>query len=545
LLAFAIMTACERGAPSDRPAGERLAFEDVTAQSGITFVHRHGGTGRKLFPETMGSGCALFDFDGDGDLDLYFVNGPGAPNALYENDGHARFRDVTEHAGVGDRGFGMGAVAADIDNDGDLDLFVTNYGGKVLYANDGDGTFTDVTRRAGFAGDGRWATSAAFADVDNDGFVDLYVCHYVRYDIEHPPDCRSPDGMREYCNPADFPSEPDALYHNRGDGTFIDVTEQAGIVDPEGRGLGVVFFDLDDDGDQDIFVANDMSRNYLFVNRGDGTFDERGLIAGVAYNEGGRVSAGMGTDAGDYDNDGRLDLFVVNFSLETNTLFHNEGGGTFTDRTVQAGLAPITLRWLGFGTLFFDPDLDGDLDLVTVNGHVLDTIERHGQGVTYAEPAQLLENLGDGRFREASSTSGPYFSTPHVGRGLACGDLDGDGDEDLVISNCNQAAALLLNRQATGNATLAITLVGHKSNRSAIGARVTVTANGQRQIREVKCGYSYLSQGSLTQHFGLGSAKVAERIEVRWPAGTRQVFEEVAVPAGLVIDELSGSKSKN
>jgi hypothetical protein len=522
-----------------------FAFEDATAESGITFVHRHGGTGAKLFPETMGAGCALFDFDGDGDLDIYFVNGPGAPNALDENDGHARFRDVTERAGVGDRGLGMGAVAADIDNDGDLDLFVTNAGGKVLYANDGDGTFTDVTARAGFAWDARWATSAVFGDVDNDGFVDLYVCHYVRYDSDHPPTCLAADGTREYCNPADFPSEPDALYHNRGDGTFVDVSAPAGIDDPEGRGLGVVFGDPDDDGDLDVFVANDMSRNYLFVNRGDGRFDERGLLAGVAYNEGGRVSAGMGTDFGDYDNDGRLDLYVVNFSLETNTLFHNEGDGSFTDRTAQAGLVPLTFRWLGFGTLFFDPDLDGDLDLVTVNGHVLDTIERHGQGLTYAEPPQLLENLGNGRFADVSAASGPYFSSPHVGRGLACGDVDGDGDEDLVVSNCNQPPALLLNQQRGGGAALTVTLVGRQSNRAGIGARVTVIANGRRQVREVKSGHSYLSQSSLALLFGVGSTKVVERVEVRWPAGTHQVFTEVAVPARVAIDESAGLRARD
>ncbi|MFO0981691.1 MAG: CRTAC1 family protein [Planctomycetota bacterium] len=529
-----VLLACHRE-PHEPPRA--LAFRDVTRAAGITFVHHHGGTGQKLFPETMGAGCAFLDYDGDDDLDIYLVNGPGAPAALYQNDGHGKFQDVTRAAGLGKPCFGMGCCAADVDNDGGLDLFLASYGSKTLYRNAGGGRFADVTAAAGFGDDSRWATSAAFGDYDNDGYVDLYVCHYVKYDIAHPPTCLGAGGVREYCNPADFPSEPDALYRNRGDGTFEDVTTRAGIDDRDGRGLGVVFGDPDDDGDQDVFVANDMSRNDYFENSGHGTFSENGLQAGLAYNEGGHVSAGMGTDFGDYDNDGREDLYVVNFSLETNTLFHNDGGGLFTDRTAELGLAPLTLRPLGFGTLFFDPDLDGDLDLFTANGHVLDTIESYGKGLTYAQTAQLLENLDHGAFRDASRAAGSWFAQAFVGRGAAAGDFDDDGDEDLLIANCNQAPVLLQNDQTTGRSWLTVVLVGTHSNRSAIGARVSFRAGGMLHTDTVRAGNSYLSQSDLRLHFGLGACTKVAGLVVRWPSGAQQVLAEVALPARIVVRE--------
>ncbi|MFO0984796.1 MAG: CRTAC1 family protein, partial [Planctomycetota bacterium] len=529
------------------------SFRDVAREMGVAFEHRHAGTGLKLLPETMGSGCALFDYDGDGCLDLYLLNGRAltgtreAPlhNALYHGEAGRAFRDVTETSGTAGSGFGMGCAVADVDNDGDLDLFVTSYDCKTLYRNAGDGTFADVTEHAGFARDRRWGTSAAFADIDQDGLVDLYVCHYLQFDPDHSRPCLNPKGQRDYCHPIDFKSEPDALYHNQGDGVFTDVTKAAGIVDVDGRGLGVVFGDYDDDGDQDVFVANDMSANYLFQNDGSGHFIETGLLAGVSYNERGAASAGMGTDFGDYDNDLHLDLVVTNFSHETDSLFHNEGAGLFLDRSARAGLASVTFVPLGFGTFFFDPDLDGDLDIFIANGHVLETISTYTPDLTYAQQNQVLANQGDGTFRDISQMCGSGLRQARVGRGAACGDIDNDGDQDIVVNNCNGAPSILLNEQSTAHAWLTVELSGTRSNRAAIGARVTVFAGRLRQMSEVRSGSSYLSHSDLRLHFGLGTSRSVDRLEVRWPSGKQQVFEHLSVPASIKIDEDQGCSNKD
>jgi hypothetical protein len=523
-------------------------FREVAREMGIEFQHHHGGSGQKLLPETMGSGCALFDYDGDGFLDIYLVNGrplgagasAGDGNALYRNEHGRRFQDVTEVSGTRGHGFGMGCAVADVDNDGDLDLFVTGFDGKILFRNEGDGTFRDVSELSGFPRDHRWGTSAAFGDVDGDGLVDLYVCHYVDYDIEHPRVCLNPKGQRDYCHPIDFKSTPDAFYRNSGQCRFKDVTARAGFTDPDGRGLGAVFGDYDDDGDLDLYVANDMSRNYLFQNDGTGHFTEVGLLAGVAYNERGEASAGMGTDFGDYDNDLQLDLYVTNFSHENDSLFHNEGGGLFLEKSAAAGVGAATFLPLGFGTFFFDPDQDGDLDLFITNGHVLETIAVYDRALSYAQTDQVLENLGNGTFRDMSVRCGSFFQQTHVGRGAACGDIDNDGDEDVLVNNCNGRPSLLRNEQRLGRSWLSITLRGTRSNRAAIGARVIVRAGSLQQMREVKSGSSYLSQSDLRLHFGLGQAKVVDQIEVRWPSGKRQTFTQVAVPALICIDEDAG-----
>lgn len=519
-------------------------FVDVAQSAGIDFVHRSGATGARYLPETYGSGAAFLDFDGDGALDLYLVNSgrlpalstaPAAANALYRNEGAGRFS--AQNAGVGDRGYGMGATVGDFDNDGWADLYVTNFGPNALFHNRGAGRFADVTTSAD-VGCPRWGTSAAFADVDLDGDLDLFVGNYLDYPTEDPLVCRVGNSEeRLYCDPRKFGGAVDRLYINEGDagaGAFADRTAAFGLVSTAGKELGVVFGDYDQDGDPDLYLANDLVPNMLYRNDG-ARFVDRGLASGTSLNGEGGVEAGMGVDMADADGDGYLDLFVTNFQWESNTLYRNLGGTFFADATVAAGITRASMAFLGFGTGFFDFDNDGDLDLFVANGHVYDNVEQVDRAAEYAQRNQLLENVGAGTFVERGDL-GPGLSLVQVSRGSAFGDIDGDGDLDIAVNNSNDRPALLRN-DANGGGWLGLRLQGAASNRDAIGARVELTAGGRTLVREVRRNASYLSSHDPRVLFGLGDAEVAERVEIRWPSGVVQVVEALPGRQYVVIQE--------
>lgn len=514
-------------------AADGFVFRDVTVQSGIEFAHTNGRGGELFVIEVKGSGVAFIDFDDDGDLDLYAVNGnnlPGAQteidpiNRLYRNDGDGSFSDVTEESGTGHGGYGHGVTVADYDNDGDQDIYIANYGPNVLYRNDGDGTFTDVTDEAGVGGN-VWSASSAFCDLDNDGLLDLYVANYLVFDINSS--VRLPTG------PGFYDGEVDVLYLNNGDGTFRDVTAE-NIGTPNGKGLGVVCFDYDDDGDLEVYVANDGVENLMYENQGDAVFTDVTLFSGTGVNGAGETEAGMGVDAADYDNDGDFDLFVTNYKGESNTLMRNDGGGMFTDATSRANLMAPSLPYVTFGTGFFDPDNDGDLDVFVANGHTEEDEADHEQ------PDQVFENVGNGRFEDASSGSGTPFQRRFVGRGAAFGDFDNDGDVDVVVSNKNGPLNLLQNQggPAQGN-WLLIRTVGTDSNRDGIGAKVQLSATGFERIKEVKTSYSMFSSSDPRTHFGLGDIERVT-VTVRWPSGVVDTLEDVPANKLLTIVEGSG-----
>ncbi|HID94786.1 MAG TPA: CRTAC1 family protein, partial [Candidatus Latescibacteria bacterium] len=450
---------------------------------------------------------------------------------LYRNNGDGTFTDVTREAGVGDTSFGMGASAADYDNDGFIDIYVTNFGPNILYRNNGDGTFTDVTEAAGVGDDGL-GVSSAFFDYNNDGYLDLYVANYVDSPVKKNKWCgRGSIGL--YCSPDEFDGRSDVLYRNNGDGTFTDITKKAGLYTTAGRGLGVVCGDYDNDGDIDIYVANDRTPNFLYRNNGDGTFTDVALFSGVAFNEDGMAEAGMGVDFGDYDNDGDLDIIVINFLHESNTLYRNQGGSFFTDVTFQVGLGKESFPYTAFGTNFFDYDNDGDQDIFCANGHVDPNISLIDRSSSYPQMNQLFRNNGDGTFTEVSLDSGDYFLVKEVSRGAAFGDYDNDGDVDIYVVNSNQRATLLRNEGGNQNNWLMIKMVGRKSNRDGIGARIKVWSGSTFQMDEVKSGSSYASQNDLRMHFGLGKRDKAELIEIRWPSGTLQRLKDV--PANQIL----------
>jgi len=521
-------------------------FTDVTAAAGISFVHVNGASGRRYYLETYGSGAAFLDYDGDGHQDLYIVNSAPLPgfqtdtpptNALYRNQGDGTFADVTEAAGVGHTGYGMGVCAGDYDNDGHIDIYVTNFGPNVLYRNRGDGTFEDVTAAAA-VGDDRVGSSAAFADWDADGDLDLYVANYAKFSVETNKTCYQ-GTTQVYCDPAQYDGDSGVFYRNEGDGTFADVTRQVGGYTEAGRQLGVVFGDYDNDSDVDLYVANDGMANFLFRNEGDGTFRDVGMVSGSALNEGGRPEAGMGTDFGDYDNDGDLDIVVCNFQWESCRLFENDGNGHFADATSVTDVAAPTLSVLTFGTDFFDCDNDGHLDLFMANGHVNDNAQLFDASVSYPQRDQIFRNDGKGTFVDVTSSSGPGLELVMVGRGAAFGDYDNDGDIDVFVLNNNQRGVLLRNGGVAGNHWITLTAVGSASNRDGIGARIQVTAGDLVQVEEVRSGSSYLSQNDLRVHFGLGAHELVDRIEIRWPSGAVQVLQDVAVDQFLTIEEPS------
>jgi hypothetical protein len=519
--------------PAAGPPTAQVRFVDVARQSGVIVANASGEEEKEYILEAHGAGVGWIDYDADGDVDLFVANGsrlrgypPGQEpsDALYRNDG-GRFTDVTVRAGVADKAWSFGVAAADYDGDGRTDLYVTQWGRNTLYRNRGDGTFEDATERAG-VGDRRWGTSAAFADYDGDGWVDLYVANYVDFELGavprrgSSPTCRW-RGLDVYCGPRGLRAAADVLYRNNGDGTFSDASARAGVSLREPLyGLGVSWADYDNDGDADLYVANDSTPNLLFRNNGDGTFAEMGTPLGCAYSGDGREQAGMGVDWGDYDGDGWLDLFVSNFSHDYYTLYHNEGGRRFSDASFRSGVAEPTLKSLGWSTRFADFDNDGWLDLFVANGHVYPQVAQEPVGTLYAQRSQLFRNRGDGRLEEITESAGPAFAVPHLSRGAAAADYDDDGDVDLALTHLHEPPGLWRNEGAGGH-WLSLRLRGAGRNRDAIGARAEVTAGGRARIDEVRSGTGYLSQSDFRLHFGLG-AETRAAVRVRWPDGSLQ-----------------------
>lgn len=519
----------------DAQSAGQEAFVNVAASVGIDFQHRDGRSGRHHFIETFGGGGGWLDFDGDGDLDLYLVNGAATPgsklasppaNALYENrDG--RFVDVAVEAGVADRAYGMGFCAGDYDGDGRPDLLVTNFGANRLYQNlgkiDGRVRFEDRAAEAGVA-ERAWSASCAFGDVDADGDLDLYVTHYVDFSLDEGPICEDrARGIRFQCHPSHFRGVTDALWINQGDGTFRSEGRRRGLASGASeRGLGVVMSDLDADGDLDIYVTNDGSANRLYQNRGDGIFEDLSLLSGTALGASGALQAGMGIATGDADGDGLFDLAVTNFSLEPNNLYINRGEGLFEERARVSGIAEASFRDLGWGIAFLDYDLDGDLDLATANGHVMDNVASFVPDVSYAQPNRLLANDGHGRFTDVSSRAGAAWRAAKPSRGMAVGDFDDDGRPDLLVTNQNGTVDLLANRTTNEHAWLGIVLEGPEGNALAIGARVVVVAGDRRQAREVRSGGGVLTQADMRLLFGLGAHVGTVTVTVHWPNGRRQ-----------------------
>jgi len=525
-------------------ADQPVRFSDQTAAAGIAMRHTFGGPEKRYIVESHGSGAAFFDRDNDGDLDLYVVNGAtfatyadgsGPGNFLYTNLGDGRFAEGATAAGIADAGWGAGVAVGDYDNDGWRDLYVTNYGANRLYHNDGEGVFAATGEAAGDA----YSAGAAFFDYDNDGDLDLYVTNYVEFDIAglaqvdaQADNCIFVGGIQVYCGPKGMPGAADRLYRN-DDGAFTDATAESGIEGANRNyGLGVVPADFDNDGDTDLFVANDETPNVLFDNNGDGSFTDIALFAGTAYNGEGDAEAGMGVDAGDYDNDGDLDLYVTHFFRETNTLYRNDGGGRFADATVVSGLAAPTVSLLGWGTRFFDYDNDGRLDLFVANGHVYPQVDSVETGSTYRQANQLFRNRGDGGFDDASAAAGLADLPPKVSRGASFGDYDNDGDTDIFVVELNDAPTLLRNDGGNAGGWLAVRLFGQADNRDGVGARLHLRNGTGSQSRTVNGAASYLSHNDLRVYFGMGNEKKAD-LEVVWPDGTRHTLNDL--PAGRLV----------
>jgi hypothetical protein len=523
-------------------------FTNVAPSAGLAFTHVNGASPERHLAEIMGSGALFFDYDNDGWTDVFLVDGGSlvdpavnarAKHRLFHNRGNGTFEDVTAKSGIAHTQYGMGTCAADYDNDGFIDLYVTNAGTNALYHNNSGKSFTDVTQRA-HVGSRSFGASCAFVDVDRDGFVDLFVVNYVDARVDNNVFCGdAATRLRVYCHPLNFAPLASVLYHNNGDGTFTDISQKAGITAHRGNGLGIVVGDYDDDGWPDIFVANDTTPNFLYHNEGGGVFKEVALTAGVAVASDGRPRAGMGTDFGDYDGDGRLDLFVTNHELETHTLFRNLGKGLFADTTTESGVGVETLPYVGFGTQFFDADNDGDLDLAVVNGHVMNNSGHFRPGSKEAQRKLLFRNEGKGKFKEIGRTAGPGFAVEAVGRTLVTGDIDNDGALDLLVTN-NGGPVELLRNGGSGNNAVELTLVGTKSNRSAVGARVKITAGTTTELREIKAGSSYLGQSELRIHAGVGRAQRIDRVEIRWPSGATETIQDLAVNERVTITEGKG-----
>jgi hypothetical protein len=529
------------------PSPGAVMFENVAAVSGLTFTHVNGASPDKYLVETMGSGAVFLDYDDDGWLDLFVVDGGSiaspevamrARHRLFHNRGDGTFADVTAASGIRHREYGMGACAGDVDKDGRIDLYITNYGPNLLYRNAGNGMFVDVTRHAGVGLEG-WSTSCAFLDVDQDGDLDLFVTNYLDAPRTNNKFCGDPARrIRAYCHPLNYMGRQNVLYRNDGKGVFADVSAAAGLSPHVGNGLGVAVGDYDDDGRPDVFVANDAVPNFLFHNEGGGRFTEVGLLAGVSVARDGKPRAGMGTEFADYDGDGRLDLVVTNHEFETRSLFRNTGGGAFVDATVEAGIGPPTLPFVGFGVAFVDVDNSGALDLSIVNGHVIDNTALFRAGSTHAQRKLLFRNATGRRFAEVGGQSGPGFAHDGVGRTLLAGDVDNDGHQDLLVTNNGGAPELLRNNGGNRGNGLIVRAVGTRGTREGIGARLTLTAGNARQVREVKSGSSYLGQNDLRVHFGLADRPRVDRLDVRWPGGGVETFRDL--PANEIITVTEG-----
>ncbi|OHB77851.1 MAG: hypothetical protein A2Z25_15500 [Planctomycetes bacterium RBG_16_55_9] len=536
-----ILLCTVHAAGADRP----IVLRDVTKEAGITFKHTDGGSGRRYIMETVSAGLALFDYDGDGDIDIYFLNGAPlkgtevavAPkNALYRNEGNWKFTDVTDKAGVGDTGYGLGVAVGDYDNDGDPDIYLNNYGPNVLYRNNGDGTFTDVTKKAGVDNGFQVGAGTCFFDMDKDGDLDLYVSIYLDFSYEKHV-LTTTRGYPVYANPRFYKPLPDTLYRNNGDGTFTDVSEASGVGGHPGWGMGTVCADYDNDGDTDVFVANDVGENFLFNNDGMGTFEEVGLIAGTAYDLQGDEQGSMGVDCGDYDNDGFLDFYVTSYQAQLATLYRNLGNGTFEDVTLVTGAGAGTLPHVTWGNGFVDFDNDGDRDLFIACGHLQDNVEEFDDTTSYAARNLLLMNTGDGKFIDISDSSGDGMKVELSSRGAGFDDLDNDGDVDVVILNSRREPTILRNDSPSKGHWLQVRLRAVKTNRDGIGARVRVVSGELTLIDEVHSGRGYQSHYGTRLHFGLANHDKIDRIEVRWIGGSADVFENVAADQLITLTE--------
>ena len=524
-----------------------FALVDVTADAGLRFRHTSGAYGGKLLPETLGSGCAFLDYDADGWQDILLVNGmewaghrseardsglgtrrPRSTLRLYHNNRNGTFSDVTRAAGLDVELYGMGVAVGDVTNDGFPDVLVTCVGQNRLFRNTGKGTFVDATRASGLNGRTAFSTSAVWVDFDRDGFLDLFVCNYVKWTAEHDVFCSLDGKQKSYCTPEAYRGATCWLFRNRGNGTFEDVTATCGIFDSSSKSLGVAMLDYDQDGWPDLFVANDTQPNKLYRNLRNGRFKDVALEAGVALSEDGKARAGMGVDAGDFDNSGRAGLAVTNFDNEMIGLYRPQRNGLYQDVARRAGVGAPSLNRLGFGCVFADLDLDGALDLVVANGHIDETVRNIRGNVGYAQPPLLFLNQGNASFREVAGLAGSTFAQPRVGRGLAAGDFDRDGDVDLLMTTNNGPAVLFRNDQKTGNRSLRLRLVGTTSNRDAIGATIRIVHGGTSQSRMVKSGSSYLSQSELPVTFGVGTRDRIDRLVITWPNGKTEDFANVA-----------------
>jgi len=567
LLGAIALTACASEAPEPTPPAVTPTppiFRDVAVDTGLDFRHFIGSSGAYYLPEIMGAGVALVDYDADDDLDIYLLQGTmlGSTTATEETvggersdrPGHRLFRnelsesgrlefvDVTDEAGIGLREYGMGVAIGDVDDDGDADLYVTAVGRNVLYRNNGDGSFTDITGAAG-VDDGRWSTSASFLDYDRDGDLDLFVTNYVDFTIRDNQECYGVEGQRDYCNPISYSPVPDRLFRNSGDGTFEDVSESAGIQKAFGSGLGVIAADFNADAWPDIYVANDANANQLWQNNRDGTFTDVALLAGVAYNADGAAEGGMGVTAGDVDGDGDEDLFVSHLDEETNTLYLNGGAGAFRDDTLGSGLGAASIAHTGFGCQWFDYDHDGWLDLFIANGAVSNIESLRDAPYPFSQRNQLFHGLGDGGFDEVRGEAGSALGLVEVSRGAAFGDVDNDGDIDVVVSNNNGPVRLLLNEVGTATRSLSIRLEGVESNRDGIGARVALLRAGRDPMwRRVHRDGSYLSASDARVYFGLGDEgdEAVEGVGIVWPNGRRERWERVDLDVDTRLREGSG-----
>ncbi len=536
-------------AAAQRPAPP-LTFRltDVTAAAGLQFRHNSGAYGGKLLPETMGAGCAFLDYDADGWQDILLVNGMDWPGhkrqrstpRLYRNNRNGTFTDVTRSAGLDVELYGMGIAVGDWNNDGFPDILITCVGQSRLFRNTGKGTFVDVTQSSGLGGRLGFSTSAAWFDYDKDGLLDLFVCNYVKWTTEHDVFCSLDGKQKSYCTPQAYRGETCWLFRNRGNGTFEDVTATSGVFDTSSKSLGVALLDYDQDGWPDLFVANDTQPNKLYRNQRNGTFKDVAVEAGVAFSAEGRARAGMGADSGDFDNSGRPGVVVTNFDNEMIGLYRSSGRGLYEDVATRAGIGIPSRNTLGFGCGFLDVDLDGRLDLVVANGHIEETVRNIRGNIGYAQPPQLFLNQGDGTFRDVAAAAGGDFAQPKVGRGLAFGDFDRDGDVDLLMTTNNGPAVLFRNDQLAGRKAIRFRLVGTQSNRDAIGASVRVFHEGSTQTRSVKSGSSYLSHSELPVTFGVGSRDRIERVVIDWPSGRTEEFKGLATSKAYSVSRAKG-----
>jgi len=532
---------------ADSIRAQDITFRDITAQAGIRFTHNNAAFGKKYLPETMGPGCAFIDYDGDGYPDILIVNGQDWPGhtktpstlKLYHNNKNGTFTDVTSKAGLAVTMFGMGVAVGDYDNDGHDDIFVTALGQSHLFHNNGNGTFSDVTKTAGMWGPNEFSTSAAWVDYDRDGKLDLVIANYVQWSLPSDIYCTLDGAHKSYCTPESYKGTSIRLWHNLGGGKFEDATQKSGMDDPTSKSLGLAILDYNNDGWPDIAVANDTQPNKLYLNKQNGTFEEKAVAAGIAFSEDGVARAGMGVDAADYDRSGHPSLLITNFANQMLSLYHNEGNGLFVDEAPRSEVGRNTLVTLGFGCFFFDYDNDGWPDIFVADGHIENEIERVQKRVSYAEPPHLFRNLGGGKFQEVTAQMGDAFASSKVARGAAYADIDNDGALDVLLTTNGGQAWLFHNEGGTSH-SLRLKLVGTKSNRDGIGAVVRLTSGGAKQWQMLRSGSSYLSQSELVLTFGMGGATKADSVEVQWPSGQVDKIASLAADQTVTVEEGKG-----